>query len=379
MISVAADQSERRARILLSRVCEPGDPDACRLVREHSATAVVERLAAGKLSANKARDWAERLPTADVDAMLRASEHAAARYIVPGDAQWPAHVSDLELLEEETGERRAGAPFGLWVCGQGDLSALTTQAVSIVGARAATAYGEHVAGDLAIGTAQRGFTVVSGGAYGIDVAAHRGALAADRPTIAVLAGGIDRIYPQGNKDVLRRTAELGVIVTEAAPGCVPTKSRFLVRNRLIAALSVGTVVIEAALRSGSLNTARWARDLNRHVMGVPGPVTSRMSGGVHQLLRQPETVLVTDAGEIVEQLSPAGTGLAAVKTGPMHVRDQLDPRSLQLLDAVPKHSGATTWSIAGVAGLLHIDVVSRLHELRKLGLVVVENGRWRLS
>ncbi len=377
-MSPRADAGERRARILLSRVCEPGDADACRLVRAHSAAALVERLAAGTLPSAKAQDWAERLPTADVDAMLRAAEHEAARYIVPGDADWPACLGDLEVFEEETGERRAGAPFGLWVRGHGDLSALSTHAVAVVGARAATAYGEHVAGDLAIGAAQGGFTVVSGGAYGIDVAAHRGALAADRPTVAVLAGGIDRMYPQGNKDVLRRITELGVVVAEAAPGCVPTKSRFLIRNRLIAALSLGTVVVEAALRSGSLNTARWARDLNRQVMGVPGPVTSRSSSGVHQLLRQPEAVLVTDAAEVIEQLSPAGTGLAAVKRGPVHIQDQLDLRSLQVLDAVPKHSGATTRSVAGVAGLTHTDVVQRLAELRDLGLVVVEEGRWRL-
>lgn len=377
--SRAADVGERRARILLSRICEPGDADACRLVREHSATALVERLTCQEPPSAKARDWAERLPTADVDVMLRAADNEDARYIVPGDPDWPAQLSVLELLEDETGERRAGAPFGLWVRGHGNLSSLSAQAVSVVGARAATAYGEHVAGDLAIGSAQRGFTVVSGGAYGIDVAAHRGALAANRPTIAILAGGIDRMYPQGNKDVLRRITELGVVITEAAPGCVPTKSRFLVRNRLIAALSLGTVVVEAALRSGSLNTARWARDLNRHVMGVPGPVTSRLSAGVHQLLRQPEAVLVTDAGEVIEQLSPAGAGLAAAKSGPVHVQDQLDLRSAQVLEAVPKFSGATTRSIAGVAGLAHADVLVRLSELRDLGLVIVERDRWRLS
>ncbi len=378
-MAAPADHKERRARILLSRVCEPGDADACRLVREHSAAALVERLSSGQIPSEKARDWAERVPSTDVDALLRAAEHEGARYVLPGDSEWPACLDDLQLFENEVGERRASAPFGLWIRGRGDLSALSAQAVSIVGARAATAYGAHVAGDLAIETAERSFTVVSGGAYGIDAAAHRGALAADRPTVAVLAGGIDRLYPQGNKDLLRRITERGVVVTEAAPACTPTKSRFLVRNRLIAALSLGTVVVEAALRSGSLNTARWARDLSRHVMGVPGPVTSRLSAGVHQLLRQPEAVLVTDASEVVEQLSPVGTGLAAAKRGPVHVQDGLDLRSLQLLDAVPKFSGATTASIAGVAGLRHDDVVGRLDELRCLGLVIVEEGRWRLS
>lgn len=365
--------------MLLSRVCEPGDVDACRLVREHSAAALVERLRSGVDSPSKAQDWAVRLPATDLDALLRAAEHEGARYLIPEDPGWPPQLDDLQLLENETGDRRAGGPFGLWIRGVGDLAMLTKSAVSVVGARAATAYGEHVAGDLAIGSAERGLTVVSGGAYGIDAAAHRGALAADRPTIAVLAGGIDRLYPQGNKNLLGRITERGAIVTEAAPGCVPTKSRFLVRNRLIAALSLGTLVVEAALRSGSLNTARWARDLGRYVMGVPGPVTARSSAGVNQLLRQPEAVLVTDAEEVVEQLSPIGEGLAATKRGPVHVRDQLDTRSALLLDAVPRFAGATTLSIAGAAGLAHADVVSRLDELRELGLVAVQDGKWRLA
>lgn len=374
-----AQTCERRARIMLSLICEPGDVDACRLVREHSAAALVKRLRSGEIPSNKARDWAMRVPSADVDALLRAADHEGARYVLPEDREWPPQLDDLQVLENETGERRATTPFGLWVRGAADLSQLTASAVSMVGARAATAYGERAAGDLAFRTSGRGFTIVSGGAYGIDAAAHRGALAADRPTVAVLAGGIDRLYPQGNKNLLGRVAECGAIVTEAAPGCVPTKSRFLVRNRLIAALSLGTLVVEAALRSGSLNTARWARDLSRQVMGVPGPVTSRTSAGVHQLLRQPEAVLVTDADEVVEQVSPVGVGLAAVKSGPVLVQDQLDLRSARLLDAVPKFKGATTSSIAGVAGLAHADVVTRLQELRSLGLVVAHDGRWRLA
>lgn len=373
------DDTERQARMVLSRVCEPGDVDACRLIREYSGSALLARLRAGGTGARKARDWAERLPNLDLDATLRAAEQAAARYLMPGDAEWPLQLDDLQVLEHETGDRRGGAPFGLWVRGTGDLGGLVRRAVSVVGSRASTAYGERAAGDLAYGTTAAGYTVVSGGAYGIDAAAHRGALAAEKPTIAILAGGIDRLYPAGNSELLRRISQSGVVVSEAAPGCVPSKSRFLVRNRLIAAIGSGTVVVEAALRSGSLNTARWARDLGRHVMGVPGPVTSTLSAGVHELLRQPETVLVTDAGEVVELLAPVGTGLAAPKAGPVRPIDQLDPRSRQLLDAVPKCVSASTQSIAAVAGLHHQDVVARLPEMARIGLVVTDHGRWRLA
>jgi DNA processing protein len=376
---VPTNDPERLARMTLSRVCEPGDVVACKLVREHSAVTLLERLRAGGGTSQKARDWAERLPRVDVDAALRTAEKVGARYVMPGDPDWPPQLDDLHLLEDETGERRAGAPFGLWVRGPGDLAALCPKAVAIVGARACTTYGERVCADFAYTLGEAGYTVISGGAYGIDAAAHRGALTAGAATVAVLAGGIDRLYPASNASLLMRILETAAVVSEAAPGCASNKSRFLVRNRLIAALSSGTVVVEAALRSGSLNTARWARDLGRQVMGVPGPVTSDLSGGVHELLRQPETVLVADPAEVIEQLSPVGTGLTARKVGEVHAFDGLDSRSKQLLDAVPKRSGVTAQSIAAAAGLQHADVTTRLGQLRALGLVTLESGRWRLA
>ncbi len=373
------DDEERRARIIMSWVAEPGDADACRLVRDHSAAALVERLRSRPAEQSKLRDWSERVGSVDYDNLRRIADRLRARYVCPADDDWPPPLDDVEMLGGGAGERRGGAAFGLWVRGPGSLRSLTSQAVSFVGARAATAYGEHVSGDLAMGCCQRGFTVVSGGAYGIDAAAHRGAIAAGQPTVAVLASGPDRLYPAGNTSLLVEIARSGLVVSEAAPGCVPSRSRFLVRNRLIAALSQGTVVVEAALRSGSLNTARWARDLGRGVMGVPGPITSMTSGGVHELLRQPETLLVTDADEIVEHISPAGAGLAPVKAGPVRPRDELEPRSRQLLDAVPKLTRASSESIAAAAGLEHADVVERLCALDRLGLVTVDGGRWRLG
>jgi DNA processing protein len=221
---------------------------------------------------------------------------------------------------------------------------------------------------------------VSGGAYGIDAAAHRGALACAAPTVAVLAGGIDRLYPPGNAPLLRSIAREGMVVSEAAPGCTPSRSRFLVRNRIIAALGLGTVVVEAAIRSGALSTARWARDLGRQVMGVPGPVTSMTSAGVHQLLRQPEIVLVTDAAEVIEQVSSIGSGLAPLKQGVSHPRDRLDTTAQLVLDAVPKHLPAPASSIAVVAGVPLEVAGTTLQVLREVDLVVGDDSQgWRLA
>lgn len=373
-----ADEGERIARMRMSRVAEPGDVDACRLVREYSAVALVERLAGGGLPHPKAQGWAERLASADVDVMRRIADRVAARFLVPGDAEWPGVLTDLRGVESNLGDRRGGEPFGLWVRGPLLLSAVTPGAVSIVGARASTTYGDHVAGALGAGCAAQKHVVVSGGAYGIDAAAHRGALAVEGRTVAVLASGIDRLYPVGHGGLLDEVAATGLLVSEAAPGCSPSRSRFLVRNRLIAALTEGTVIVEAALRSGSLNTARWARDLGRVLMGVPGPVTSMLSAGVHEMLRQPESVLVTDADEVLEMVSPIGTALAPVKQGTVSPRDGLDEASRRLLDAVPKVAAAPIGSIATLAGMAPSQALGNLGELCRQGLVLRVSQGWRL-
>ncbi len=364
---------------MLSRLVEPGDADACHLVHEHSALALLERLRARRGRASKLADWAERLDSTDLQAIHCRASSVGARFICPGDPEWLPRLDDLALVDESTADRRGGAPFGLWVRGSGHLADACRRSVAIVGARAATAYGEHVAGDLAAECGESGYAVVSGGAYGIDAAAHRGALAVSRLSVAVLAGGVDKLYPPGNTRLLERLTVDGLLVAEAAPGCTPTRSRFLVRNRLIAALSLGAVVVEAALRSGSLNTARWARDLNRSVMGVPGPVTSSTSAGVHELLRQPETVLVTDAGEVIEQLAPVGTAPAVAKGGDISRRDRLDARSQRVLDAVPVYAAASARSIAATAGLQLVEVEQRLRQLLGSGLVTRDGGSWCLA
>jgi DNA processing protein len=370
------DPGERRARMLLSRVAEPGDPDVCRLVREFSAVELVDRLDRGHLTGSKARGWAERLADARASEPERAAERVGARFVCPGDQEWPVRLNDLEHLDDEASERRGGPPFGLWVRGA---RLRWTNVVAVVGARDSTPYGNHVASDIAGDCAVRGFVVVSGGAYGIDAAAHRAALACEGVSAAVLASGIDRPYPTGNRDLLDQLTTTGCLVSEAAPGCAPTKSRFLVRNRLIAALSQGTVVVEAALRSGALNTARWARDLGRGVMGVPGSVTAPTSAGVHELLRQPGSLLVTDAAEVIEHITPIGAALAPAKSGPVRPLDSLSARDRLLLDAVPRALGASAASIARVAGLARDVVDEALPRLALRGLVVHRHGGWRLA
>lgn len=211
------------------------------------------------------------------------------RFVCPGDREWPSQLDDL-------GDAR---PIGLWVRGRSDLRLWALRSVALVGARACTPYGAHMAATLAAGLAERGWVVVSGGAFGVDGAAHRGALAAGGATMAVLACGVDVAYPRGHAGLIGRIVEQGMVLGELPPSDHPTRSRFILRNRVIAALTRGTVVVEAEYRSGSLVTARNAQRLGRFTMGVPGPATSGLSAGVHELLRG-EGVLVTDAAEITE-------------------------------------------------------------------------------
>jgi DNA processing protein len=287
--------------------------------------------------------------------------------VAPRDAEWPRQLDDL-------GDAR---PLGLWVRGRPSLRVWALRSVAVVGARACTEYGAHVAAALAGGLAERGWVVVSGGAYGIDGAAHRGALAARGATVAVLACGVDRPYPRGHAALIGRIAEQGLVVGELPPGDHPTPSRFILRNRVIAALTRGTVVVEAAQRSGSLSTARAAQRLGRFTMGVPGPVTSALSVGVHELLRG-EAALVTDAAEVVELVGDIGE-LAPVRRGPVLPRDLLDPPVRAVLAALPGDRAAPADEIALGARTTRDEAIARLYELRALGYVERHGDGWKLT
>jgi DNA processing protein len=232
-----------------------------------------------------------------------------------------------------------------------------------------------VTGELAFGLARREMTVVSGGAFGIDAAAHRGALGAEGVTVLVSAGGIDRPYPAGNAHLYERTAECGLLVSESPPGAAPHRRRFLTRNRLIAAFATGTVVVEAARRSGALNTAHHCRSLGRPLMAVPGPVTSAMSVGCHELLRNhPDATLVTEAAHVLEAVGRIGEYWAEPVRGPAHRRDQLDEESALVLEAVPHKGTIAPEELAARAGLAIRTVLRRLSLLELAGLVERREG-----
>ncbi|OIK01873.1 DNA protecting protein DprA [Streptomyces sp. MUSC 14] len=358
-------------RILLTRVIEPGDEVGGRWVREFGVGEVVRRLRGGEaLPGVSEQRWAglvARAGQADAERDLEVAGSAGARFVAPRDAEWPRQLNDL-------GDAR---PLGLWVRGRPSLRVWALRSVAVVGARACTEYGAHVAAALASGLAERGWVVVSGGAYGIDGAAHRGALAARGATVAVLACGVDRPYPRGHAALIGRIAEQGLVVGELPPGDHPTPSRFILRNRVIAALTRGTVVVEAAHRSGSLSTARAAQRLGRFTMGVPGPVTSALSAGVHELLRG-EAALVTDAAEVVELVGDIGE-LAPVRRGPVLPRDLLDPPVRAVLAALPGDRAAPAGEIALGARTTRDEAIARLYELRALGYVERHGDGWKLT
>ncbi len=356
---------ERLARVAWSRLIEPGD---------ERATTLIEQVGAGEaLRALTEREvpWLERflprLASLDPRRDLLGIQRLGGRVVLPSDDEWPDCLAAL-----------AAPPPCLWVRGTAQLAEVAERSVAVVGARAATAYGEHVAGELACGLADRDFAVVSGLAFGIDAAAHRGALAAPGTTVAVMAGGLDRAYPAGHDSLMTRVADVGAVVSEVPPGSAPTRGRFLQRNRLIAALSGGTVVVEAALRSGSLNTARTAAALGRPVGAVPGPVTSMGSAGCHALLRDGVAVLVTDAAEVADLVGRVGTDASVSRSGPSRDGDDLDPIAARVLDALPVRSGRPIDRLCATAGLDPSSVQSALGRLALLGLAERDGAGWRV-
>ena len=381
----------RRARAWLSRAAEPGNVDLWRLVEEAGPVEAVRRLRTGTAGERLRAVVGARRDEDRSLVDLRAAARCGARLVVPEDDEWPAFaVHALSLRAAEEPEEPKGRtvrtealipPLALWVRGTPRLDAFTDRAVALVGSRASTAYGEHVAAELGHQLAERGWTVVSGGAYGIDGASHRAALAAGGPTMAVLANGVDRAYPVGHDALFARIAATGLLVSEWPPGTAPYGHRFLVRNRLIAALSRGTVVVEAAARSGAQATARRARKLGRTVMVVPGPVTSAMSVGCHELLRDEgmEAVLVASAAHVIETVGSLGDDLAERPSHPVTARDGLSDLAVRVLDACPVRIGVPPERLAQVAGCDVLEVLRVLPQLEIAGLVQWTGDGWRLT
>ncbi len=372
-----AGQADRLARITLGRLAEPGDRALSHLVTELGATAVLEGLRSEALKHDRAPRWRIRLEAARPEEDLATMSRLGSRFVCPGDSEWPecldAFAGGVEL------NAQGGVPLGLWVRGPLDLAAATTRSVAIVGSRAATSYGEYVAAEFAAGLSSQGFSVVSGAAYGIDGAAHRGCLAVGGRTVAVLANGLDLDYPSGHRALLQRIAGEGAVVSELPPGIRPSKTRFLARNRIIAGLAAGSVVVEAALRSGAANTVSWTEQLGRPALAVPGPVTSPASAGVHQLIRQHKALFAAEVADVIEALSPAGMGLVAHRSGEVRATDRLPEAATLVLESLPVVRPAGVAAIATSAGLSVEETLAQLGSLLLGGFAERSGSGWRLA
>lgn len=372
---MTAPDAERVARATLSLILEPGDASSLRLVADAGAQLLVEGISDAErypqFEAARAR-----LAVADGAAELERAEALGFRFVVPGDDEWPNQLEDL--ADAEPVQLRGGVPIGLWVAGPLPLDELTAS-VAVVGSRDSTSYGEQIAVEISSGIGRAGVTTISGAAIGIDYAAHRGAVSVGAPTVAVLACGVDRDYPVRHAEMLRRLRAEHAVVSEVPMGGAPQRIRFLARNRLIAALARGTVVVEAAARSGALNTMNWAQRLQRVAMGVPGPVTSVASLGVHHQLRSGGAALVTSAADVLELVGEMGTHLTEFPRGPDRERDLLELRERQILDAVPVYRAVAAESIARLACVGLADVLAALPTLEEAGHVERDGGGWRLA
>lgn len=371
--------TEAGARLRLSLAAEPGDVRLGRLIARRGAVATLRACVDGAPPADgrPAPPWATRAARGDAEihAAGEAAARAGMRWVCPGDDEWPHRLESLDHAEPVGSV--GGAPLGLWVRGPLRLDAATRSSVAIVGARAATTYGNQVAGDLAAELAIADRTVVSGGAFGIDIAAHRGALAMHKPTICVLACGADVAYPRAHAGILERIAETGLLVSEQPPGRTPTRGRFLTRNRLIAALAQGTVVVEAARRSGSLNTLNWAQRCGRVAMGVPGAVTGASSVGVHHAIRAAGAVLVTRSAEVLEELGAIGAADATLPSVAPSGTDRLSISALRIFEQVPGDAYASTEAVAATVPCRPAEVRVVLGALADAGFVEQSAEGWR--
>lgn len=296
------------ARFAWNRIVEPGDRAAAALINAFGAAEALDRLASIDEQIKKrivnasyaplAEKWLARHDMAQAQRELEQALAAGLTALLPGDEHWPARLGDQERADPLAPAR----PLMLWA--RGDTALLQKQSIAITGARACTGYGAHVTAEIAEHVVGHDVAVLAGASYGIDGAAHRAALAAGGSTIAVLASGVGRAYPTGHQELIERIAEAGLTVSEVLPGAAPTRWRFLMRGRLIAALSGAVVVPEAGVRSGALSVAQLAHGMGRPVGAVPGPVTSAASAGCHMLLQQGTAELVTSGEDVLAMLGP---------------------------------------------------------------------------
>jgi DNA processing protein len=404
--SPAVDEQILLARAYLSRVAEPANVPLWDHVSRYGPVAVVDAIKAGTAHPDVLAATQARREQADPHADLAAAERHGIRLVTPESSDWPHFaLSALECTGRDRAAALRGAahtpkesgepvpPIALWVQGNGELASLAVRSVGIVGARAATAYGEHVTAELSYGLSTRSVVVVSGGAYGIDAAAHRAALTAAGLTVIVSAAGLDRPYPSAHAPLYARAAESGLVISESPPGAAPHRHRFLTRNRLIAAFSTGTVIVEAARRSGAANTASHCFVQGRPVMAVPGPVTSPMSAGCHELLRREQgpALLVTCVDDVLAVVGSIGEASCVADAGSngsygsnhgRNLRDELellDATARRVFEGIPARTPATPDAIAVRSGVGALEVIRALPVLQLADLIEASDSGYRLS
>ncbi|MFT4235125.1 MAG: DNA-processing protein DprA [Microbacterium sp.] len=365
---------DRSRRTLIARaawtvLAEPGDGTAGALIAaigpEGAIETAVSRPAAlpsAELREGRSR-WKERLRPELLRQALSEALRRGMTLLTPEDDRWPG--DRLEALGDN-------APIALWVRGGAEHLGNLRAAISIVGARAATGYGTHMASELAAELAGRGVAIISGAAYGIDGAAHRGALGATGLTLAVVAGGVDRVYPAGHARLFAELTEQGAVMSESAPGGAPTKWRFLARNRVIAALGDATVVVEAGERSGALNTAGHAAAMGRPLGAVPGAVTSSQSAGCHRLLRDFDAACVTCADDVLELI-----GYSAHP--PLWSEERVPPEQVRARDALSSKQPRDLADVCRLSGLSVADAQSALGLLELAGSIRRTDTGWLLA
>lgn len=380
------DLEEFFAHLAWSVICEPGDGFAGLLVSALGAKAglnselqnlssqtlkghllesgiaasELERFGVFEVAHHAARErWRPRLSLGAVKQAISKMQQINGFMLTPVSPGWPEQLSDLGY----------NAPMALWVRGsQASLERLS-KSVAVVGSRGATTYGEFATEAIVAALVEKGVTVISGGAYGIDAIAHKSTLALQGNTVAVMAGGIDKLYPSGNTQMLKRVTETGAVLSEMPPGSVPTKWRFLQRNRLIAALSQSTIVVEANWRSGALNTATHAQTLDREIYALPGPISSPKSAGTNKLIADGRAQLIVDPADLLERMgiqAKAPTQLELSGLGAIEVR-VLDALGFDALEIA---------EICSSAGLTRDEARFGLGNLELEGLVARRGNAW---
>ncbi len=355
---MASQLTDRQARLIISISGEPGDERVGQAVAEFGAAEAVERWLSGYGAEAMCKSVDLVMNSALIEQAVKSLNSVRGRFITPGDQEWPDSLDDLDI----------SAPIGLWCTGGGILSQITQRSLAVVGARSATAYGQRIAQEISVQAASEDVGVISGAAYGIDAAAHRGALAGQGKTVAVLACGVDVAYPVSHRGLLSNITDSGVVVSEAPPGAKPHKHRFLIRNRLIAALSQSTVVVEAALRSGSLSTSNWAHVLNRQIWGIPGPITSATSAGVHAAIRDNMMKIATSVDDIFQDFKapvlPTQLGL-------------IDGAIVGMLAKGPQSTHDLALHFGPEVDFNDLQAALSLLEIRKL--IALSNQGWKLT